>query len=239
MTYPLYIFLGVLPCIVWLLFFLRKDVHPEPNRMIIKIFLYGMLFALPAILIEWLFIEGLEKLKLPFLLGSILYWFLGVALVEEFLKYLVVKKKVLSSPELDEPSDLILYMIISALGFAALENILIFLRPEFFEKFYEPFLLSLTRFLGGTFLHALCSAILGYFLVLSFFYLKNQKKLFFLGLAIVTSLHGLYDFFIMLSGTKEDLKFIIVPGLILIFLAIFVFLSFKKIKGLSSVCKIS
>ena len=237
MTYPLYIFLGILPCIVWLLFFLRKDVHPEPNRMVIKIFLYGMLITLPAILIEWVFDIGLEKLKLPFLLGSILYWFVGVALVEEVLKYLVVKKKVLSSSELDEPSDLILYMIISALGFAALENILIFLRPGFFEEFYEPFLLSLTRFLGGTFLHALCSAMLGYFLVLSCFYLRNRVKIFLLGLAIVTTLHGLYDFFIILG--ERDLRFIIVPGLILVFLAIFVSLSFRKIKSLSSVCKIS
>ena len=239
MNYPLCIFLGVLPSVAWLLFFLRKDVHPEPNRMVIRIFLYGMLISLPAILIEWLFIGGLEKLKLSFLFGSILQWFIGVALIEEFLKYSVVRKKVLSSPELDEPSDLILYMIISALGFAALENILIFLRPESFSTIYQSFLLSLTRFLGGTFLHALCSGMLGYFLVLSFFYLKKQKIIFFLGLVVVTALHGLYDFSIILSSTERDLRFLIVPGLILFFLAIFVSLSFRKIKGQLSVCKIS
>ncbi len=52
MIYPLYIFLGILPSIIWLLYYLKKDTHPEPRLMILKIFFWGMLSALPAIFIE-------------------------------------------------------------------------------------------------------------------------------------------------------------------------------------------
>jgi RsiW-degrading membrane proteinase PrsW (M82 family) len=42
----------------------------------------------------------------------------------EIFKYLVVRFKVIKNPAFDEPTDIMLYMIIAALGFAAVENIL-------------------------------------------------------------------------------------------------------------------
>ncbi len=48
MNYPIYIFFGLAPSFIWLLFFLRKDAHPESNPMILKIFFYGMLAAFPS-----------------------------------------------------------------------------------------------------------------------------------------------------------------------------------------------
>ena len=59
MSYFIYIIAGVLPSAIWLLFYLRKDRHPESKRMILKIFLYGMIAALPVILIELGFLEML------------------------------------------------------------------------------------------------------------------------------------------------------------------------------------
>jgi len=235
MSYPLYIFFGVLPSVIWLLFYLRKDSHPESNRMVLKIFFFGMLVALPAILLEIGAFEVLEKLILSPALLLIINIFFGVALVEESLKYLVIKVKVLSNAEFDEPLDVVLYMIIAALGFAALENILILfsLGPNFLLR--EAFLISLLRFLGATFLHALCSGVLGYFLALSFFDTKNRIKLFFLGLGIAVFLHGLYNFSII--EIEGNLKFLI-PAIILIGLAIFLTFGFKRLKKMKSVCKI-
>ena len=247
MSYPIYICFGVLPSIIWLLFYLRKDSHPESNRMILKIFLYGMLAALPAALIEMGVLKEFNRLNLfsaqlnffesgtNNFLFSILNIFIGVALIEEFLKYLVVKGKVMNSPELDEPIDIVLYMIISALGFAASENILILfsLGPTFL--FGETFSISVFRFLGATFLHALCSGAFGYFLALSFFELKNQTKFLVFGLGIATLLHGLYNFSIM--KLEGSLSFLI-PLFILIGLAIFFAFALKRLKKLKSVCKI-
>ena len=236
MPHPLYIVFGVFPSIIWLLFFLRKDAHPESNRQIIKIFFYGIIAAIPAALIELGFYQGTGKLNFSPFLISILNIFIGVALVEEGLKYLIVKGKVLSNPEFDEPLDVILYMIIAALGFAAFENILIFLSPKVFHlEVFETLTLAGFRFISATFLHALCSGMLGYFLALSFFETKKRFMLLAIGLTIAVSLHGLYNFSIM--EIEGNLRFII-PLIILISLAFAVSLGFKKLKKMASVCKI-
>ena len=243
MSYSLYTFFGILPSVIWLMFYLKRDSHPEPKRMVLKIFFYGMLAAVPAVLLEIGILEEFKSLPAvfaqhpnfsPFLL-SILNIFVAVALVEEFLKYLVVKGKVFNSSEFDEPLDIMLYMIISALGFAASENILILfsLGPTFLLE--KTFSISVFRFFGATFLHALCSGLLGYFIALSFFETKNRIKLLIAGLGIATLLHGLYNFSII--EIEGNLAFFI-PILILISLAIFTVLGLKKLKKLKSVCKI-
>jgi len=239
MSYPLYIFFGLVPSVIWLLFYLRKDIHPEPNLQVIRIFFYGMLVAIPAVFLERGFFEITASLlfsnTLSPLLIIILNTFIGVALIEETLKYLVVRGKVLRSADFDEPTDALLYMIIAALGFAALENILILfpLGPKFLAG--EAFSISILRFLGATFLHALCSGTVGFFLALSLFETKNRIKLLATGLGIACLLHGLYNFSIM--EIEGGLKFLI-PIIILITLALFVSLGFKRLKKIKGVCKI-
>lgn len=226
MIYPWYIFFGIAPSIIWLLIFLKKDSHPESNRMILKIFFYGALVTIPTALVE----VGIGN----FPIGEILYFMVGVALVEEVFKYLVVKKRVVESSEFDEPVDAMLYMIIAALGFAAVENILnmfLLLKPQYF---FDAFLVGSIRFVGATFLHALCSGLVGYYLALSFLYTKRRFKIIAKGLLIAVLLHGFYD----LSIIKiEGMAKFIIPIIILIFLSIFVSLGFQKVKKLKSICK--
>lgn len=234
MSYLFYIFFGLAPSIIWLLFYLRKDVHPESNQVVIKIFFFGMLAALPAIFLEIGTFQFLAKLNLPLIYLTLLNTFLGVALIEEMMKFLVVKEKVLDSAEFDEPIDAMLYMIIAALGFAASENILIllglgsnFLLPQILE-------ISVLRFLGATFLHTLCSGLVGYFLALAIFENKKRTRLISLGLLISIALHGFYNFSIM--EVKWPLKFLI-PLTILIGLAIFLTFGSKKLEKMKSICK--
>lgn len=248
MSYPLYLIFGLAPSIIWLLFYLRKDVHPEPNRQVIKIFLYGMIAAIPAIGLELGIFGEFKKLGLSPLPLMLLNIFIGIALVEEGLKYLVVKEKAITAPEFDEPLDAMLYMIIAALGFAALENVLILipLGPGFFMG--KAFEISIFRFLGATFLHALCSGLVGYFLALSLFETKKRLKLLITGLVIAVFLHGLYNFSITspdliyrplgaIMEIEGNIRFLI-PVIILISLALFVSFGFRKLKKLASVCKI-
>lgn len=165
MSYALPIFFGLAPSVIWLLIFLRRDSHPESNKMILKIFFYGVLITLVAAMVEMGIAGSLaKKIGIYPLLTSLIYTFVGIAFIEEFLKYLVVRGKVLNNPEFDEPVDAMLYMIIAALGFAALENILILLPGESPLLFYETLTVSALRFVGATFLHALCSGLVGYFL---------------------------------------------------------------------------
>ncbi len=230
MSYPLYIIFGILPSIIWLLFYLKKDVHPESNRMVLKIFFMGMLVAVPAVFLEIGIFKTFDAFNLPPLLLAILNTFVGVALVEELLKYLVVRNQVLSHKEYDEPIDAMLYMIIAALGFAALENILILfqLGPGFlWGKTLE---LSIFRFVGATFLHTLASGTVGYFLSLSFYKKIDRTKFVVLGLLMATILHGFYNFFIMKG--QGNLK-VFIPLIILTSLAIFTSLAFKNLQKIS------
>lgn len=223
MNFLILIFFSLAPSVIWLLIYLRKDTHPEANSMILKIFFYGMLAAIPTALVELGFAE-----VVPF---QILYIFLGIALTEEVFKYLVVKKQVLKDPEFDEPVDVMLYMIIAALGFAAMENFLVLFPMN--GQFMETALVSALRFIGATFLHVLVSATFGFFLALSFLKAKHRLKLKAAGLAIAVLLHGLYNLSIM--NIEGNLKFVL-PIIILIGLAIFVSIGFKKVKKLKSIC---
>ncbi len=235
MTYPFLVILALLPSFIWLLFYLRKDSHPESNWMVLKIFFYGLLSAFPAALIEMGIFEVFGRLSFPAFLIGILNIFVGVALVEELLKYLVVREKALNNPEFDEPLDAMLYMIIAALGFAALENVLILLpiAPNFLVE--EALIISGLRFVGATFLHALTSGLVGYFLAISFFETKKRLKLLATGLGIAVILHGLYNFSII--RLPDNIR-LIIPAIILIALGFFVSQGFGKLKKMTSTCKV-
>lgn len=251
MNFFLIILIGLLPSAIWTLFFLRKDVHPESKKMILKVFFTGVLAAPLAVFVEIGIQEELLSLNLSQGLFFFTHLFLGIGLTEEFLKYLVVRLLVLSHHEFDEPVDAILYMIISALGFAALENVLILLSQTILHQpFGETLTLVTYRFLTATFFHALASAVVGYFLALSIYDTKNQVKLISIGLGSATILHGLYDFSVirifqsLLEINKEIVvvsysRFIIFSlmlFIILISVAFFVTSSFKKLKKIKSIC---
>lgn len=245
-NYLTYVFFGTLPGLIWLLHYLRKDVNPEPKRMILKVFFFGMLITLPAVFSEIAIADLTKKISFfPFLV-FIFNIFLGVALVEELLKFLVVKKAVLKSPEFDEPVDAMIYMIVSGLGFATAENILVlFLLRSGFNQMFE---ISLLRFLGATFLHALASAIIGFFIGLTFFDKTHRRKLILTGMVLAVMLHGLYNFSIMSSGLIYKIFGIIIKvegnlqllmiSLPLLISALFVSLGFQKLKKLKGTGKI-
>ncbi len=233
----LLIIFGLVPSLIWLLIFLRKDAHPESNGMILKVFFWGALATIPTLLVEMgieEYFETFDILLSPFLI-TVLKTFIGVAFIEEFFKYLVVKGKALKDQEFDEPTDVMLYMIIAGLGFAGLENILA-LFP-FANSLSAALEVNIFRFLGAIFLHALCSGTIGYFLALSFYERRKivQVRLFLTGILLATFLHGLFNFSII---NIEGIFKIAIPAIILIYLGAFVFSRFRKLKKMASVCKI-
>src|ERR1051326_3798907 len=127
LTYVVLIGLGLLPSLIWLAYWIRKDCHPEPKVMLTKVLLLGIMLSPLAIILQLLFVQyvaqflGLD----PAVLADSPWFFLWAALVEEMVKYLAVYFVVLRSPEFDEPVDAMIYMLTAAMGFAAMENILV------------------------------------------------------------------------------------------------------------------
>jgi len=119
--------------------------------MIIGIFLAGMLVAIPAIYIEQILKILFTTLPIPSTLFFLLYFLFGIAFVEESLKYVVVRIGAFSRKVFDEPLDVMLYMIISALGFAAAENILLLFKLIETYTLSDVFLVNVVRFAEAIF----------------------------------------------------------------------------------------
>lgn len=216
------------------MFYLRKDAHPESNRMILQVFFLGMLATIPALGLEYGFSFIFQGITNKFL-ATILTVFIGIALVEELLKYSVVKFRILGNKAFDEPLDAMLYLIIAALGFAAVENLII-LHSLINSSLASSLFLTFLRFIGATFLHTLASGILGYFLALSIYKKSQRIKLLFSGIIFATLFHGLYNFYIMNLESNFNLVFIFLLVL-LSFMGITVFLLFNDLKKMLSICR--
>lgn len=213
---------GLTPTLFWLWFWLREDKErPEPYALIGLAFVAGMMvvpLALP-----------LQKLALEFYQGFnlIFVW----VIIEEVLKYAAALIVVFWHKAVDEPIDLIIYMITIALGFAALENALFIFNPLTSGDFMNSILTGNFRFLGATLLHVLSSGTVGAFIAFAF-YKSNTLKLAYgtLGLFMAIVLHALFNFFIMDASGETILGvFLFVwMGIIVLFLV------FEKVKILES-----
>lgn len=232
----LYFFLGVLPCILWLLFYLRKDVHPESNKKIIEIFFLGILITLPVLILEIFFSRFFppQKILIKNFFLSLIYFIFCIGFIEELFKYLVVKFRVIRTSHFDEPIDLMLYLIIAALGFATVENLLAIFTTK---KFEVVIIISFLRPITAVFLHTLAAALTGYFLALSL-YKKKEFKYISFGLLLASFFHGLYNLSVVkLSESFSFFYFLLIISIISI-MTILVFYFFSKVKKFPRGCKL-
>jgi RsiW-degrading membrane proteinase PrsW (M82 family) len=127
----------------------------------------------------------------------ILSLFVAIALVEELMKFFAVRFTILHEEEFDEPIDAMLYLIIAALGFAAVENAFTVSGSQVQKQgfFGEGGVLLIlgARSLSATLLHTLSSGIVGYALARTFFSQKPKRRILTLGLLIATLIHGTYN----------------------------------------------
>lgn len=226
---PLYVVIATLPSLIWLMYYLKNDPHPEPRSLLIKTFLWGALFTIPfAAFFQYI----TYKIGTNFFLigGTSLIMFLIWALIEEYFKYLAAKISALWRTETDEAIDIMIYLIAAGLGFAAIENIFSVIEA-FRTSSLQGLEVAIFRFVGAVFLHALTSGILGYFVAKSWYYMN--RLIFVFGLIFITVLHAFYNYFILLSGRQ------IFTIYILIFMALLLSALFKNIKKQKSVCKIN
>lgn len=203
---------GLIPALFWVWFWLREDSQkPEPFFLIAISFIAGMAvvpLALP-----------IQKIALDIYTGSnlIVVW----VIIEELLKYAVALALVFWNREVDEPIDMVIYMIVVALGFAALENALFIFNPLVMGEHLSSALTGSFRFLGATLLHVLASGTVGVFLALSYYRSKlTQVCMGTLGLFIAIVLHTLFNFFIM-DASGETILFVFLfvwMGIIVLFL---------------------
>ncbi len=232
MFYFLLLTFAVLPSLIWLFYYLEKDIDPEPKRLIAYVFLVGGLFAIAGYLFQIIS----HSIILPFVGFSYAYYifhtFFVVGFSEELFKYLAFFFAIKSHPALDEPIDFVIYIITAALGFAALENIIYL--SSMTESTLEMARLSSIRFVSGTFLHALASGILGVFL--AYACNLNKKTLIFYGLILVSFLHGIYNLF---AAKMNETIYMLLTFALLFFCALILSFFIRKIKKMKATCLVS
>lgn len=191
--------LAVIPALVLLVYFYRKDKQKkEPISMILKVFSVGFLSVLPAIAIEMLILQFVPDRFSVF--NIMIRAFIVAGLVEEGIKLKTVLLVAYTNKNFDEVTDGIVYTITASLGFALFENL--------FYSFGPTFTLIL-RAVTAIPLHATASGIMGYYIGKSKFGDSNLK---YKGLLIAVLIHGFYDFFLFYGSW---LPVLIIPLLII------------------------
>ena len=209
---------GLIPALFWLWFWLREDrEHPEPYLLIAITFIAGMAVVPLALPLQKYAIELYQGHNLVYV------W----VIIEEVLKYAVALAVILWNKAVNEPIDMVIYMVVIALGFASLENALFLLNPIAVGDYVNSALTGSFRFLGATLLHILASGTVGIFLAFSF-YKNTMTRLLsgMMGLCLAIVLHALFNFFIMDASGEAILGVF----LFVWFGIIILFLLFEKIK---------
>jgi RsiW-degrading membrane proteinase PrsW (M82 family) len=184
------IVLTLIPAIIWLAFFYRRDrLEPEPKHMIVQMFILGGLLAsavgIPVVndlfaVPEWLPVSPVWAR----LLGG----FLIVGFVQEFLKYAAVRFSVYFSAEFDEAIDGIIYTTAAAIGYATMLNINFVVSSGGVDLGAGTIRIVLTTLAQASF-----AGVSGYFLGR----MKFEKRPLYwmpLGLTIAAALNSLFTF---------------------------------------------
>ncbi|MBP1466352.1 PrsW family intramembrane metalloprotease [Candidatus Chloroploca sp. M-50] len=177
----------------------------EPKRLLVGAFLWGALVATIGAII-WT--SALEVGVAMLIADELMLEFTGTALlapiVEEVLKGIAVGLIFLIAPyEFDSVLDGMVYGAITALGFAATENVLYLYFLGYQDGGYESmFALFILRVILGGWGHAVYTAFFGMGLALARLRRGTFSRIFFplLGLFIAIFLHALHNGMAVLLG---------------------------------------
>lgn len=183
---------AVAPAVILLLLFYKVDrFEPEPIKLLLKLYVLGMLSVIPVLIMETI----LQALNIFTLLDNDLMNLYDALVVagfsEELYKWIIVLIFVFKSREFDEYIDGIIYCVFVSLGFATVENILYVIEGSYS--------VAITRAILSVPAHMLFGVSMGYYLSLSKFgkTSKLRNKYMVLSLVIPILLHGGYDYILM------------------------------------------
>ncbi len=181
------LFLALIPALVWMVFFYQQDRdEPEPKQLVIRMFLFGSLAAVLAVILGRAFVTQTLKLYQGIILSGILT-LLSVSLMQETLKVMMVRYVVLGTNEFDRHPDGIVYGMASGLGFSTVLTIAFVLQSGGVVP-----LAGAIRAVNNALIHGALGAVSGYYIGRVKI---DGKKLpwLFEGLGLVTGVNAIYQ----------------------------------------------
>lgn len=155
-------------------------------------------------------------------------------IIEELLKLILTYNICLRRKINDEPVDASIYMLTTALGFAAIETTIFLVEPVSHGNFMDTLIASNFRSIGPMLIHLLSSATLGLFIGLAFYKSKAKKILYlFLGLITAITVHSIFNFFIILNDSTHNSNFFWLACFMTWIFLIILLVFFEKVKRIS------
>jgi len=186
------LFMAVLPSVLLFIYVWKKDkVEKEPAGLLWRIFVLGALSAIPVLVLEEIAYVPISAVaEEGTAVFIILENFLGVAVIEEWGKRGAAKIAAWKHPAFNYKFDAIVYCVVSALGFATLENILYVMDYGFGT--------ALIRAVMSVPSHAIDGLMMGYFFGLAKVAEidgdeRGKKRYYRLSLMVPSIAHGLFD----------------------------------------------
>lgn len=221
------IWLAVLPVIRLCNYVNEKDTQKESPFVLRRFFLLGILSTIPAYLIEKYMSTVLQPDSIVFENGGYIALFvnvlLGVGIVEEVCKYVIVLFLGYNNQEFNQTYDIVVYSVYTSLGFACFENIMYSLEGGITTALMRMF----TAVPG----HACFGVMMGYYLSKAkILQLKGKNvgeivyKIF--ALIIPSILHAIYDSLVM---AETDSYFLIW----IVYVVILFVISYRKVNELA------
>ncbi len=199
----IYFILGFAPGVYWLYYFFNKDkLEPEPKKLLIKLYFFGIISA--AIVIG---------LQLPFNLNYLVSAIIVAPILEELCKFTLTYLGSYRNRNFNEPMDGIMYAVAVALGFASIENAFYLLRAASFSKDIASNLIIIRSILSVP-AHALFSSFWGY--ALGRIKLQNPRhktRILVMGLIFAMLAHALFNLFCILGNYASAALLILVAVL--------------------------
>ena len=183
---------AVIPSLLLLRHFYRKDKYPEPPRVVFATFGLGVLTVIPVIIVALPVLFLVSELENPYAYGAAVGC-LSAGVPEEFFKFTVIYFYCMRHSAFDEPMDGLVYGVSASLGFATLENILYVSQGGL--------IMAVARALTAVPLHASLGALMGYYCGQAQFMPEKRRRLLFTAWFVPMLLHSLYDIplFVMLK----------------------------------------
>ncbi len=190
MTVRILLFAAMFPVMLVLAWIYRQDkLEKEPGHLLLKLFLLGVVSAVPAMLLEIVMSIPISTITRP-ALWAFADTFAGVALVEELCKFVFLMIGSWRSKDFNYRFDGIVYAVFVSLGFAALENIL--------YVFQLGLGVAISRALLSIPGHAVFAVFMGTFYSVARGRANRNEGgcalMLVLGLVLAVLFHGFYDF---------------------------------------------
>lgn len=217
--------ISILPIIILGSLIYKRDKNEEPKKLLTKLFIAGFLSCILVLIVTEIVDDFLPVISADIsslnAVGLFINIFIGVALIEEFCKWLMVYVLSYNSKEFDEIYDIIVYSTFVALGFACFENLL--------YVFSGGVQIGIIRAFLAVPCHVCAGIFMGYYLGLA----KTNKlvgkasaKFVMMSILMPTVLHGIYDYCLTVDSDIFILIFFV-------FVIILDIVAIKKVKNIS------